>query len=110
MTWSKDSYGLFDYQCKDAKKTMVESLESVELARHNDLIERKKPNEVRGFDPDEHRRVNLQIRIQERALLGGPVLQPRARDEADGPEMRLEGRAVLQRAAEPDSRSQRRRA
>ena len=46
MTWSKDSYGLFDYQCKDAKKTVVEALDSVELARHNDLVERKKPAEV----------------------------------------------------------------
>ncbi len=59
MTWSKDSYGLFDYQCKDAKKTMVDSLETVELARHNDQVERKKPNEVRASDPDEHRRVDL---------------------------------------------------
>ena len=53
------------------------------------------------------RRVDLQVRVPERSLLGGPFLQPRARDEAYGPEVRVEGRKVLQRPAAPYRRQQR---
>jgi len=46
MTWAKDSYGLFDYQCKEPKETHVETLEGVELIREGDRVERRRLGEV----------------------------------------------------------------
>ena len=50
MTWPKDSYGLFDYQCKDAKKTSFESYEGFELMRYNDTIEKKRTGNVQIYN------------------------------------------------------------
>lgn len=46
MTWGKDSYGLYDYQCKDPKRAQFDSTDSLELNREGDIVTRKKVGEV----------------------------------------------------------------
>ena len=46
MTWAKDSYGLYDYQCKDPKRAQFDTTEGLELIRDLDVVTRKKAGEV----------------------------------------------------------------
>jgi hypothetical protein len=50
MTWTKDSYGLYDYQCKDPRKTQHDTSESFELLREGEMVEKRKPGEVLIFN------------------------------------------------------------
>jgi hypothetical protein len=47
MTWAKDSYGLYDYQCKDPKRAQFDTTDSMELIRDTDIVSRKKIGEAK---------------------------------------------------------------
>lgn len=66
MTWTKDSYGLYDYQCKDPRKTQYDTTESFELLREGDVVEKRKPNEVQSDNEGQaykRDRIDLQSRV-----------------------------------------------
>lgn len=103
MTWGKDSYGLYDYQCKDPKRAQFDTTESLELIRDGDIVSKKKIGEVILSNKGQNFKRNryyLQNRVPYWPILDCSHFPYRYYQPPNGPQRTMEGCTVFQRRKE----------